>query len=191
MRIHNFLSKFGLIVVGAKHGVHSPSRDYEKKESGRRCQPVPKERLGYGSGDRDGAKIGANLFPERGEIRATIKLKRGNAMRAFELLASVTRYEAGWFDNSLAAYLRGQAYLAPHRGQDAAAECQKIFDHRGIVLNGPIGALADLQIGRAYAMQGDTVKAKAAYQDFLTLWKDGDPDIPVLIEAKAEYAKLK
>jgi hypothetical protein len=59
------------------------------------------------------------------------------------------------------------------------------------VLNGPIGALADLQIGRAYAIQGDTVKAKAAYQDFLTLWKDGDPDIPVLIEAKAEYAKLK
>jgi eukaryotic-like serine/threonine-protein kinase len=59
------------------------------------------------------------------------------------------------------------------------------------VLNGSIGALAHLQIGRAYAIQGDTVKAKAAYQDFLTLWKDADPDIPLLIEAKAEYAKLK
>ncbi len=74
---------------------------------------------------------------------------------------------------------------------EAAAESQKILDHRGIVINEPIGALAHLQIGRAYAMQGDTVKAKAAYQDFLTLWKDADPDIPILIAAKAEYAKLQ
>jgi hypothetical protein len=73
----------------------------------------------------------------------------------------------------------------------AAAEFQKILDHRGIVLNEPIGALAHLQIGRAYAMQGDTARAKAAYQDFLTLWKDADLDIPIFIAAKAEYAKLK
>ena len=88
-------------------------------------------------------------------------------------------------------YVRGEAYLAAHQGSEAAAEFQKILDHRGIVLNEPIGALAHLQIGRAYAMQGDTAKAKAAYQDFLTLWKDADPDIPILIAAKAEYAKLK
>jgi len=88
-------------------------------------------------------------------------------------------------------YVRGEAYLATHQGNEAAAEFQKILDHRGIVLNEPIGALAHLQIGRAYALQGDTAKARAAYQDFLTLWKDADSDIPVLIAAKGEYAKLK
>ena len=88
-------------------------------------------------------------------------------------------------------YIRGEAYLAAHQGREAAAEFQKILDHRGVVLNGPIGALAHLQIGRAYATQGDTAKAKAAYHDFLTLWKDADPAIPILKQAKAEYAKLQ
>jgi hypothetical protein len=71
------------------------------------------------------------------------------------------------------------------------AEFQKILDHRGIVLNEPIGALAHLQLGRAYSLQGDTAKARAAYKDFLALWKDADADIPILIQAKAEYAELK
>ena len=84
-----------------------------------------------------------------------------------------------------------QAKLLARDGAAAAIEFQKILDHRGIVVNLPIGALAHLQLGRAYIMQGDTVKAKAAYQDFLTLWKDADPDIPILKQAKAEYAKLK
>ena len=88
-------------------------------------------------------------------------------------------------------YVRGIAYLADHRGNEAAAEFQKILNYRGIALNEPIGALARLQLGRAYAMQGDTAEAKTAYQDFLTLWKDADPDIPIFIAAKAEYAKLK
>jgi Tfp pilus assembly protein PilF len=88
-------------------------------------------------------------------------------------------------------YVRGEAYLAVHQGSEAAAEFQKILDHRGVVLNEPIGALAHLGLARAYAMQGDTAKAKPAYQDFLTLWKDADPDIPVLKQAKAEYANLK
>jgi len=70
-------------------------------------------------------------------------------------------------------------------------EFQKILDHCGIVLNDPIGALARVQLGRAYVLQGDTAKAKAAYQDFLTLWKDANPDIPILKQAKAEYAKLQ
>ena len=87
--------------------------------------------------------------------------------------------------------MRREAYLAAHRGSEAAAEFQKIFDHRGIVLNEPIGALAHLQLGRAYAMQGDTVKSRAAYQDFLMLWKDADADVPILKQAKDEYAKLK
>ena len=74
---------------------------------------------------------------------------------------------------------------------EAAAEFQKILDHRGIVGADPIGALAHVQLGRAFVLSGDTIKAKAAYQDFLTLWKDADPDIPILRQAKAEYAKLQ
>ena len=84
-----------------------------------------------------------------------------------------------------------RAYLAAHQGNETAAKFQKISGHRGVVFNEPIGPLAHLQLGRAYATMGDTVKAKAAYQDFLTLWKDADPDIPILKQAKAEYAKLK
>ena len=87
-------------------------------------------------------------------------------------------------------YVRGEAYLAAGQGNAAAVEFLKILDHSGIVWNCWTGALAHLQLGRAYSMQGDTTKAKAAYQDFLTLWKDADPDIPILIAAKAEYAKL-
>jgi tetratricopeptide (TPR) repeat protein len=87
--------------------------------------------------------------------------------------------------------VRGKAYLAAQQGQEAAIEFQKILDHRGIVLSDPIGALAHLQLGRAYAMQGDTIKSRAAYSEFLTLWKDADPDIPILKQAKAEYAKLQ
>lgn len=87
--------------------------------------------------------------------------------------------------------LRGEAYLAAHQGSAAAAEFQKILDHPGVVTNDPIGALAHLGLGRAYALSGDTAKAQAAYQDFLALWKDADPDIRILIAAKSEYAKLK
>ena len=88
------------------------------------------------------------------------------------------------------AYVRGLAYLAAHQGAEATAEFQKILDHRGIVVSDPIDALAHLQLGRAYALSGDTVKAKSAYQDFLTLWKDADPDIPILKQARAEYSVL-
>jgi hypothetical protein len=87
-------------------------------------------------------------------------------------------------------YVRGEAYLMAHDGNRAAAEFQKFIDHRGVVVNFPWGALARLGLARAYALQGDTAKARAVYQDFLTLWKDADPDIPVLKEAQAEYAKL-
>jgi ATP/maltotriose-dependent transcriptional regulator MalT len=88
-------------------------------------------------------------------------------------------------------YVRGKAYLAAHRGSEAADEFQKILKQRSIVQNEPIGALAHLGLARAYSMQGDTAKAKSAYQDFLALWKDADPDIPILKQAKAEYAKLQ
>jgi len=84
-----------------------------------------------------------------------------------------------------------EAPLAAHQGSEAAAEFQKVLDQRGIVWNEPIGALAHLGVARAYALQGDTAKVKAAYQDFFTLWKDADPDVPSLIAAKSEYSKLK
>jgi len=139
----------------------------------------------------------ARRFPEdtrlrficRPMIHATIALTRGDPPKAIELLEAAAPYELGP-GGLFPAYIRGEAYLAAHQGTEAAAEFQRILDHRGIVGNGVIGALAHLQLGRAYAMQGNTAKAKAAYQDFLTLWKDADPDIPILIAAKTEYAKL-
>jgi hypothetical protein len=88
------------------------------------------------------------------------------------------------------AYLRGEAYLMLHDGNRAATEFQKYIDHYGLVRNSPWGALARLGLSRAYAAQGDTVKARTAYQDFLTVWKDADPDVPLLQQAKAEYANL-
>src|ERR1700733_12233656 len=91
------------------------------------------------------------------------------------------------FGSLYPAYIRGEAYLAAGRGPEAAAEFQKVLDHRGIVLADPIGALAHLQLGRAYAVSGGTTKAKSAYQGFLTLWKDADQDIPILKQARAEY----
>jgi hypothetical protein len=89
------------------------------------------------------------------------------------------------------AYLRGEAFLAEHDGVAAVAEFQKILDHPGVVISDPIGALAYLQLGRAKAMAGDKVKAKAAYQEFFGLWKDADPNITILRQSKAEYAKLQ
>ena len=89
------------------------------------------------------------------------------------------------------AYLRGQSYLRLGHGDKAVGEFQKFLDHPGCLMNFPFGALARWQLGRAYALSGDTAKAKAAYKDFLTLWKDADPDIPILKQAKAEYAKLQ
>jgi hypothetical protein len=88
-------------------------------------------------------------------------------------------------------YLRGQAYLALSEGPAAAAEFQKYLDHRGLVWNCELASLAHLGLARANILQGDTNKARVAYEDFLTLWKDADPDIPILKQAKAEYAKLQ
>src|SRR6185503_1221930 len=88
------------------------------------------------------------------------------------------------------AYVRGEALSASHRYVEAATEFQKILDHRGLVGADPIGALAHLQLGRVFALSGDRAKAKAAYEAFLTLWKDADPEVPILKSAKAEYGRL-
>jgi tetratricopeptide (TPR) repeat protein len=124
------------------------------------------------------------------ELRGAIELKRRNPARALELLAPTAIYDAGWFDLYLFAYVRGESYLLAGRGREAAAEFQKIIDHRGIVVNQPYGAVARLELGRAYTLQGNTSKARGAYQEFLALWKDADPDIPILKQAKIEYSKL-
>jgi eukaryotic-like serine/threonine-protein kinase len=131
-------------------------------------------------------------------LRAKLAVRKGNASEAVETLKAALPYELGrttyssyGWSSLYPVYVRGEAYLAAHQGKEAAAEFQKILDHRGIVLNEPIGALALLQLGRAYALDGDTAKAKTAYQEFFTLWKDADTDIPILKEANAEYAKLK
>ncbi len=131
-------------------------------------------------------------------IRAQIAIVKGRPVEGVELLEIARRFELGGTVGNAAnnscvypAYVRGLAYLSAHQGITAAAEFQKFLDHRGLVLNCPTGALARLGLARAHALQSDTAKARAAYQDFLTLWKDADPDIPILIAAKAEYAKLK
>ena len=130
-------------------------------------------------------------------IRGRLALNRGDATGALEVLAASAPYELGatravdldW-TAMFPVFVRGEAYLAARRGSEAAGEFQKILDHRGLVLNQPMGALARLGLGRAYVLRGDAQKAKTAYQDFLALWKDADQDIPVLQRAKAEYAKL-
>jgi len=141
-------------------------------------------------------------------IHAILSLARGNPSTAIAELESAKTYELGETTDSpigwtalYPVYVRGEAYLAARKGGEAAAEFQNILDHPGIVLNQPIAALAHLQLGRAYALEAQLLKgadaetartkARAAYQDFLTLWKNADADVPILKQAKLEYARLK
>jgi DNA-binding winged helix-turn-helix (wHTH) protein/tetratricopeptide (TPR) repeat protein len=131
-------------------------------------------------------------------VRALLALNHGDPAKAIELLQIAVPNELGqprsaingFFGALYPVYVRGQAYLASRQDAQAAGEFQRILDHRGTVVSDPISVLAHLQLGRAYALSGDTTRAKVAYHDFLTLWKDADPDIPILKQAKAEYAKL-
>jgi len=127
--------------------------------------------------------------------RAALALNTGNAEAALAALSVAAPYELGHTNDDFTfalypVYLRGETYLAAKNGTAAASEFQKILDHASIVGNEPIGALAHLGLGRAYALSSDPAKAKSAYQDFFALWKDADPDVPILKEAKTEYAKL-
>jgi serine/threonine protein kinase len=131
-------------------------------------------------------------------IHAQLALSRNDSSKAIAALQAAAPYElgspisGGAFSPALyPVYVRGEAYLAARQGSEAAAEFQKILDWRGVVLNEPIGALAHLGLARAFVLQGDATKARIAYQDFLALWKDADADIPILRQAKAEYAKLQ
>ncbi len=132
-------------------------------------------------------------------LRAILALNRRQPSRAIEVLESAAPYELGtprsnlqgFFGALYPVYVRGQAYLSAYQGAEASSEFQKIVDHRGVVASDPVGVLARLQLGRSYVLSGDTAKAKSAYQDFLALWKDADPEIPILKQAKAEYAQLR
>ena len=129
-------------------------------------------------------------------LRGLFALKEGDPAKAIDQLQIALPYELGQpgigqFGALYPAYVRGLAHLALHQGAEAAVEFQKILNHRGLVAVDPVGAMARLQLGRAFMMYGDRGKAKTAYEDFLTLWKDADPDVPILKQAKAEFAKLQ
>jgi tetratricopeptide (TPR) repeat protein len=126
-------------------------------------------------------------------IRAQIYLQQDNPGSAIEILRQATSYELRYSDTFglEPAYVRGEAYLQARQAQQAATEFRKVLEHRGIVGNSINGALAHLQLGRAQVMMDDKTAARKSYQDFLTLWKDADPDIPIYKQAKAEYAKLQ
>lgn len=126
-------------------------------------------------------------------IRAQIALSRRDPAQAIELLQSATPYELSdaWWRILGPVYVRGEAFLMARRGAEAAAEFHKFIEHRGLTANSPTAMLAHLQLGRAYALMGDNASAKAQYREFLSLWKDADPDVPVLKQARAEYAELK
>jgi eukaryotic-like serine/threonine-protein kinase len=127
-------------------------------------------------------------------IWAAADINQDNAGRAIQLLQTASPYELGSpqpLGSLYPVYMRGQAYLGIHQGSAAAAEFQRLLDHAGIVQNFLLGSLAHLGLARAYTLAGDTAKSRTAYQDFFALWKDADPDIPILKQAKAEYAKLK
>ena len=122
-------------------------------------------------------------------IHAQLAISRQDSVKAIEALRATELYELAF--SLFPLYVRGEAHLTAHQGREAAADFQKVLDHRGAVGNEPIGALAHLGLARAYRLQGESSKALAAYKDFLTLWKDADPDVPILKEAKAEFAKLQ
>ena len=146
-------------------------------------------------------------FPEDTSVRfnylpavhATLALDHGDSSKAIEFLQVAVPYELSsprsatfaYFGALYPVYVRGQAYLAARQGAEAAREFQKIVDHRGIVIGDAFGVLAHLGMARAYALQGDTAKARKKYQDFFTVWKDADSEIPILKKAKVEYAKLQ
>jgi tetratricopeptide (TPR) repeat protein len=127
-------------------------------------------------------------------IRAAIKLSEHDPEGAIEILRPAEKYELAatpTFNCIYPAYLRGLAFLQIGDGRRAASEFQKLIDHRAIVGRDALGALAHLQMGRAQAMAGDRLGARKSYQDFLTIWKDADANLPTLIQAKAEYAALR
>ncbi len=175
--------------------------------TGRDVEAISASALGLAGDAAQAARLAADLakrFPQSTivqfnylpTIHAAAALQGGSPTKAIEALVPAAPYELGSVGQTLSfalypVYLRGEAYLAAHQGSAAAVEFQKILDRPGVAGNEPIGALAHLGLARAYALSGENVKSRTAYQDFLKVWKDADPDIPILKEAKTEYAKLQ
>jgi eukaryotic-like serine/threonine-protein kinase len=175
--------------------------------TGRDVEAVSAIALGLAGDTTQATRLAAGLakrFPEDTVVQfeylpminAVAALRNGSASKAIAALGRAAPYELGSLAQSFSfavypVYLRGETYAAAHQGSAALAEFQKILNHRSVVLNQPIGALAHLGLARAYSLSSDTAKAKSAYQDFFSLWKDADPDIPILKAAKAEYAKVQ
>ena len=174
-RIARFVTMLALAIVGDSAWAQALAAELEKR--------FPQDTI-----------VKFNFLPT---LHAQLALSRKYPSQGIEALQAAAPYELGQIANGgfgaalYPVYVRAEAYLAAGRGSEATAEFQKILDHRSIVINEAIGALAHLGLGRAYALQGDTAKARAAYQDFFALWKDADPDIPIFKQAKAEYAKLR
>jgi eukaryotic-like serine/threonine-protein kinase len=207
--IYRAVSAFREVLFGNTAVARQGIKDAHKGSSGRDLDYAIALASAYAGSAKSAQTLADDLgkrFPEdtivqvnyRPTLRAKLAVLNANPLEALHSLEAAAPYELGLpamgfynWPNLYPVYVRGEAYLAAHQGREAAVEFQKILDHRGIVLNEPIGALAHLQLARAYSLQGNTARARAAYQDFLTLWKDADPDIPILREAKAEYAKLR
>jgi predicted Zn-dependent protease len=126
---------------------------------------------------------------EAPEVRAINEINRGNPAKAMDLLQAAALYDGG--DRFAVRRTRGNAYLRAGNGNQAAEEFQRVLSLRNWSPASPVMSLAQLGLARAYALQGKVAKSRTAYQDFFALWKDADPDIPILQAAKAEYAKLK
>ena len=210
----------GSELSGRSSGVGSRLREYGRRKrsamaaleqsTGRDVQYAAGLALGLAGDSSRSEALAADLearFPEdtfvkftyAPVLRALVALGRGKPADSIARLQVAFPYELAinglnfihfYLGGLHSAYVRGEALMAAHRYAEGAAEFQKILDHRGIVGADPIGALAHLQLGRTLASLGDTAKAKAAYQDFLTLWKDADSDVPILKQGMAEYARL-
>jgi eukaryotic-like serine/threonine-protein kinase len=196
-------------LFGNAYNARQQAAAAKQRSTGRDADYAVALALAYAGDTRSAQAIAEDLgktFPEDTVIqfnylptvRAKLAVTRSNLQQAIDVLETSAPYELGLpaysfynWPNLYPVYVRGEAYLAARQGAKAAAEFHKILDHRSIVLNEPIGALALLQLARAYVLSGDTAKARNAYLDFLTLWKDADPDIPILLAVRAEYAKLK
>ena len=196
---------FGRIDTARRHAIEA-----QRLSTGRDVQYASALALAL-SGDSAQATAVADsfekLFPEDTSVRftyvpvlrAVVALNNSSPSAAIDELRAAEPHESsisgitffGCFGGLYPAYLRGEAYLALHQGKEAAQEFHKVIDHPGIVMADPVGALAHLQLARAFAVSGDTEKAGAAYQGFLAIWKDADLDVPVLKQAKSEYAKLR
>ena len=172
-----YAAAFALALAGYSSHVESIANDLEKR--------FPED-----------TSVKFNYLPA---LRGSLRLDEGSPQQAIELLQPAVAHEFAvpsidfntFFAGLIPIWVRGSAYLAEHKGAEAAVEFQKIIDHKGLLAGDPIGALACLQLGRAYAMAGDKANSKLAYREFLELWKQADSETPAYKQAKAEYASLQ